>query len=101
MGHPHQLLASFSLAQLVVVALGKPEVASSTPGGSDLPVVVNSGQIPLTELARPRPLHTRYTRKTQAMLACTDHPRLRGSSMGVCEALCDMLACKKGYTNTF
>ena len=21
--------------------------------------------------------------------------------MGVCEALCDMLACKKGYTNTF
>ena len=26
---------------------------------------------------------------------------LRGSSMGVCEALCDMLACKKGYTNTF
>ena len=24
---------------------------------------------------------------------------LRGSSMGVCEALCDMLACKKGYTN--
>ena len=27
--------------------------------------------------------------------------RLRGSSMGVCEALCDMLSCKKGYTNTF
>ena len=26
---------------------------------------------------------------------------LRGSSMGVCEALCEMLACKKGYTNTF
>ena len=21
--------------------------------------------------------------------------------MGTCEALCDMLACKKGYTNTF
>ena len=45
-----------------MVALGKPEVASSTPGGSNLPVMgVNSGQIPLTELARPRPLHTRYT----------------------------------------
>ena len=26
---------------------------------------------------------------------------LRGSSIGVCEALCDMLACKKSYTNTF
>ena len=26
---------------------------------------------------------------------------LRGSSMGVCEAHCDMLTCKKGYTNTF
>ena len=26
---------------------------------------------------------------------------LRGSSMGVCAALCDMLACRKGYTNTF
>ena len=26
---------------------------------------------------------------------------LRGSSMGVCDALCDMLACKKGYKNTF
>ena len=26
---------------------------------------------------------------------------LRGSSMGVCEALCDMLACKKGNTNIF
>ena len=26
---------------------------------------------------------------------------LRGSSMGVCEAICDMLACKKGYTKTF
>ena len=26
---------------------------------------------------------------------------LRGSSMGACEALCDMLACKKGYTNKF
>ena len=26
---------------------------------------------------------------------------LRGSSMGVCEALCDMFACKKGITNTF
>ena len=25
---------------------------------------------------------------------------LRGSSMGVCEALCDMLVCK-AYTNTF
>ena len=35
-----------------MVALGKPEVASSTPGGSDLP---------LTELARSRSLHTRYT----------------------------------------
>ena len=21
--------------------------------------------------------------------------------MGICEALCDILACKKGYTNTF
>ena len=27
--------------------------------------------------------------------------QLRGSSMGACEALSDMLACKKGYTNTF
>ena len=26
---------------------------------------------------------------------------LRGSSMGACKALCDMLAFKKGYTNTF
>ena len=26
---------------------------------------------------------------------------LRASSMGACEALCDMLACKNGYTNTF
>ena len=26
---------------------------------------------------------------------------LRGSSIGVCEALCDMFACKKGYANTF
>ena len=26
---------------------------------------------------------------------------LRGRSMGVREALCDMLAFKKGYTNTF
>ena len=25
----------------------------------------------------------------------------RGSSMGVCEALCDMLACKKGLQNVF
>ena len=27
--------------------------------------------------------------------------RLRGSSMGVCEALCAIIACKKGYTNKF